>query len=81
MPSVQETNQELAEKILAEAKRNPQAYPGKYVGIANGQIVIISDDLDAVDDRLDEVEPDPRRTYIVDFTLDPKEVEYIWRSR
>jgi tetrahydromethanopterin S-methyltransferase subunit G len=78
MPTITEINRELADKVVAEASQNPSAYPGKYIGIANGQVVIVSDDLDAVDDRLDEVESDPSRTYVVDLTLDPKKVEYIW---
>ena len=80
MPTIEEINRELADKIVAEAKQNPQMHPGKYIGIANGQIVIVSDDIDAVDDRLDEVEPDSRRVYIVDLTLDEDKVEYIWRA-
>ena len=79
MPTIEQINRNLAQQVLAEAKQNPQAYPGKYIGIANGQVVVVSDDLDAVDDRLDEAEPDPTRTYIVDLALDVDKVEYIWR--
>ena len=81
MPTIEEINRQLADKIVAEAKQNPQAYPGKYIGIASGQIVIISDDLDAVDDRLDEVETDSSRCFIVDLTVDENRIEYIWRAR
>jgi hypothetical protein len=80
MPTMEETNRTLADKILAEAKQNPQAYPGKFIGIANGQVVIVSDDIEAVDDRLHEVEPDSTRTYIIDLTLDENEVHEIWGS-
>jgi hypothetical protein len=79
MLTIQETNRELADKVVVEAKHNPQAYPGKYIGIANGKIVIVSDDLDEVDDKLDEVEPDSAKTYLVDLTHDVGKVEYIWR--
>ena len=80
MPTMQEVNQDLADKVLAEAKQNPQAYPGKYIGIANGQVAIVTDDLDELDRRLEEVESDPTKTYIVDLTLDENEVHEIWRS-
>ena len=81
MPTIEETNRELADKVVAEAKQNAQAYPGKYIGIANGKVVIVSDDLDAVDDELDAVEPDSARTFIVDLTHDVNKIEYIWRLR
>lgn len=80
MPTIDEINRQLAERIVAQARQNPQSYPGKFIGIANGQVVIVSDDIDAVDDKVDQVEPDPARTYIVDLTLDENKIEQIWRT-
>ena len=42
--TVQDRNRELARKINQEARQNPQsAYAHKFVGIANGQVVVIAD--------------------------------------
>ena len=81
MATVQQLNRELADKIAAEAKWNPLAYPGKFVGTANGQVVIVTDDLDEVDRRLDEVEPDASKTFIAEPGLDTNKVHEIWRFR
>ena len=81
MPNIEEINRELADKVLAEAKQDPHAYAGKYIGIANGKVVIVGNDLDEVDDKLDALEPDSERTFIVDLTHDVNKVEYIWRLR
>jgi hypothetical protein len=79
MSTVQQLNRELADKVAVEARRNPQAYPGKFVGIANGQVVVISDDLEELERRLDEAEPDASRTFIVEPGLDINKVHEIWR--
>ena len=39
---IQQLNRDLGDRVLAEAQQNPQAYPGKYVGITNGQVVIVA---------------------------------------
>ena len=45
--TVQQLNRELARKINDETLKNPQSpYAHKYVGIANGQVVVVADDLD-----------------------------------
>ncbi|MCE9530058.1 MAG: hypothetical protein K8T89_02805 [Planctomycetes bacterium] len=72
-------NERLAEQVEAEARANPQSpYVGKFVGIANGRVVAIADDEDEVDRMLDEIEPDPRRVFIVDTNRDPNQIEYFW---
>ena len=39
--TVQSLNSELADKINAEARSNPQLpYANKFVGIANGQVIV-----------------------------------------
>ena len=78
MPTIQEINRELAEKVIAEARKDPQRYPGKYVGLANGQIVVVTNDLDELDRRLDEIAPDSTKTYIVEPGLDVNKVHEIW---
>jgi hypothetical protein len=81
LEEVQKLNRELAERINKEARSNPQSpYAGKYVGIVNGQVVVVTDDAESLYYRLKEIEPDPRRVYGVDAGHDPNKVEYIWRS-
>ena len=76
---LQERNRELARKINAEARSNPHSpYAGKFVGIANGQVVAIADDLDDLVDRLRQIEPDPAMTCCVEACRDYEEVMEIW---
>lgn len=78
--TVQEQNRQLAKKINEEARRNPQSpHAGKFVGIANGQVVIVTDDLNELVRRLRQVEPDPSKTFGLEASRDPDEVEEIWR--
>lgn len=72
--SIQQLNRDLGDKVLAEAKQNPQAYPGKFVGIANGQVVVVTDDLNELVRRLGEVEPDPAMTFGVEIGRDYSKV-------
>ena len=77
--TVQELNRELASKINAEARSNPQSqYANKFVGIANGQVVVVADTLDAVSRALRESEPDSTRCFIVEASRDYGVVEEIW---
>ena len=77
--TVQQLNRELAKKINEEALRNPQSpYANKYVGLANGQVVVIADDLDELDQRLAQAEPDPTKCFCIEASRDYTQVEYIW---
>jgi hypothetical protein len=68
---VYEINSELARKINEEARRDPKSpYAGKFVGIANGQVVVVTDNLDDLARRLEEIEPDPMRTFCVEASAD-----------
>jgi hypothetical protein len=80
--TVQERNRELANRINEEALRNPQSpYANKFVGIANGQVVVIADDLDDMARRLRQIEPDPSKTFCVEASRDHSVVEEIWGLR
>jgi len=80
--TVQELNRELADKINAEARSNPQSpYANKFVGIANGQVVVVADDLDTMARRLRQIEPDPSKCCSVEASRDYTVVQYIWRLR
>ena len=76
--TIQQLNRELGDKVLDEAQKNPQVYPGKFVGIANGQVVVVTDDLNELVRRLDEVEPDPAKTFGVEIGRDYSKVYEIW---
>ena len=81
MPTtVQEVNRELALKINAEARSNPNSpYANKFVGIANGQVVAVADTLEEMVRRLEAVEPDPAKTFCVEASEDLDRVHEIWR--
>ena len=80
--SVQDLNRELAAKINEEARRNPQSpYACKFVGIANGQVVVVADDPDEMSRRLRQIEPDPSKCFGVEASRDYTEVHEIWGWR
>ena len=77
--SIQEINSELATRINAEARSNPQSpYANKFVGIVNGQVVVVSDDIDDMARRLRQAEPDPTKTFWLEASRDYTEVHEIW---
>jgi hypothetical protein len=77
--TIQDVNRELARKINEEARQNPQSsYANKFVGIANGQVVVVADNLKDVDTRLRQAEPDPRKCFIIEASRDYSVVEEIW---
>jgi hypothetical protein len=74
--SVQDLNRELARRINTEARSNPQSpYANKFVGIANGQVVVVTDDLDDLARRLRQAEPDPAKTFGIEASRDYGEVQ------
>lgn len=75
---VREINEALAQKINQEARANPQSpYANKFVGIANGQVVVIADDPDELGRRLEEIEPDPQKCFWVEASRDYDEVHEV----
>ena len=68
--SVLATNARLARKIRRESKQPGSPYTNKFVGIANGEVVVVADSLNDVSNRLRKTEPDPARCYIVDVAAD-----------
>ena len=78
--TVQDLNRELAGRINEEARSNPQSqYAHKFVGIANGQVVVVADDPDEMSRRLRQIEPDPRKCFGVEASRDYSIAEEIWR--
>src|SRR5436190_22299849 len=77
--TVQARNRELAAKINEQARRDPHSpYANKFVGLANGQVVVVADDPDELARRLRQAEPDPTRTFWVEASRDYDQVEEIW---
>ena len=76
---VKQRNRELAERINREALSDPAShFNGKFVGLANGQVVVVADSLDEMSKRLRQVEPDPQRTFGIEAGVDYGEVQEIW---
>lgn len=77
--TVPEINRELARKINEEARSNPQSpYANKFVGIANGQVAVVGDDLDEVIRQLRQSARDPRECFFVEASHDYGTTEEIW---
>jgi hypothetical protein len=80
--TVQDLNRELARRINEEARRDPQSpYANKFVGIANGKVVAIVDDLEELAHRLRQVESNPSKTFWVEASRDYDEAIEIWGLR
>jgi hypothetical protein len=80
--NVQEINRQLAQQINEEARRDPHSpYANKFVGIANGQVVVIADDPDELGRRLRQIESDPKKCFCIEASRDYDVVEEIWGLR
>jgi hypothetical protein len=78
LTGIQKTNNELATQINREALANPQSpYAGKFVGIANGQVVVVADKFHDAVCLLREAEPDATRTQCIEASCDYSIPEYI----
>ena len=77
-----ERNQELARQINEEALKNPNSpYANKFVGIANGQVVVVADTAEEMSQRLRQIEPDPSKCFGVEASRDHSKVVEIWGLR
>ena len=77
--TMQDVNRQLAMRINEEVRKNPQSpYANKYVGIVNGQIVVVADDPDELSRRLRQIEPDPKKCFGVEASRNYDEVHEIW---
>jgi hypothetical protein len=78
-PSVKELNEELARRINQEALREPQSpYRGKYIGLANGQVIVVADGWGPVLRALERAEPDPQKRFCLYGGEDENEEYEIW---
>jgi hypothetical protein len=80
--SVQQANRDLARQVNDEARRDPTSrYAGKFVGIANGQVVIVANNLDEVAEALHRSESDPAKTFCIEAGIDYDATTDIWADR
>jgi hypothetical protein len=80
--SPQALNRQLARKLNEDARTNPQSpYAGKFVGIANGQVVAVCDSLDEMARLLRKAEPDPEKTFWIEASADYDAVDQVWSLR
>ena len=80
--SVQDCNRELARKINEETLRNPQSpYGNKFVGIANGLVVVVADNHAEMMRRLAQAEPDPTKCFGIEASRDYSQPDYIGSLR
>jgi hypothetical protein len=71
-------NCELAQRINRETLADPSSpYAGKFVGIVNGQVVLVEADLDTALTRLRALERNNRRTCLIEASRDYSRVEYV----
>ncbi len=76
--SISKANEQLAKQINREARSDPNSpYANKFVGIANGKVVVVADSWREVDLRLREIEPDPAKCYGVEASRDYSVVEEV----
>ena len=74
-----ERNRELARQINEEARKNPNSpYANKCVGLINGQVFVVDDDLDEVIRQLRAAESDTLKCFAFEASRDYSVVEYVW---
>ena len=77
--AVQAGNGDVARRINQEARTNPNSpYAGKFVGIANGQVIVVAESWREVSLRLRQVEPDPAKCLCIEASADYESVHEIW---
>ncbi len=75
---VLDRNWAVACAINEEARRDSHSiYAGKYVGIANGQVVMVTDDEDELDARIMDSGTDPWSTLIFRAGANPTPAERV----
>jgi hypothetical protein len=78
--TIQQINRDLATRINQETRKDPQhsPYTNKFVGIANGQVVVVADDPEEMIRQLQRIEPNPANTFCIEASRDYSIVEEIW---
>ena len=72
-------NLDVAERINRESRDDPSSpLAGKFVGIVDGQVMAVADELDEVVERLHQNGIEPVRALCFEVGLDYDTVEDIW---
>jgi len=80
--AVSDLNCELARKINEEARNDPQSpFAGEFVGIVNGQVLEVADDLDELVQRLRQAQANLSQALCLEVGIDYDEVQQIWGLR
>ena len=73
--SIRAINERLARKVRREGQADPKSpYANRFVGLANGKVVVIADTLTDVTKRLRKIEPDVSKCLGVDLVGDYDQV-------
>jgi hypothetical protein len=65
----------VADRINREARNNPDSpYAGKFVGIVDGQVMVVAETLRETMERLRQSEPDPTRCCCIEASYDYEQV-------
>ncbi|HEX3151970.1 MAG TPA: hypothetical protein VHR66_28110 [Gemmataceae bacterium] len=73
--SIRTMNRRLAQKVKREGKENPKSpYANRYVGIANGKVIVIAKTLGEMMKALRNSEPDSAKCIGVDLVGDYDQV-------
>ena len=74
-PTIRRLNEEVYQRINRETRADPSSpYANKYVGLVNGEVVVVTDDLNELDRRLDELDPENNGSFVFEANRDPNEV-------
>ena len=69
--SIRAINERLARKVRREGQADPKSpYANRFVGLANGKVVVIADTLSDASRQLRQIELDSSRRFIVDVAAD-----------
>ena len=76
--SIRAINERLARKVRREGQADPKSpYANRFVGIANGKVVVIADSLDEMARQLRKIEPDASKRFGVDVAADYSRIEEV----
>lgn len=76
--SIRAINERLAKKIRKEGQADPKSpYANRFVGLANGKVVVIADTLTEMARQLRKIEPNGSKCYGVDVAADYSRVEEV----
>lgn len=79
--AAQDLNRAVAERINAEALRDPSSpYAGKFIGVVGEVVVVAADSVDELGNALDLMGPEASDCFCIEVGRDYDEVEYIWSA-